>query len=62
MRHVMKLCRFIHTVISDGYTLAYTGTDTALYRISRKYRGLPCLRAVTFSKVILEDAHSKFLS
>jgi len=44
----MKHCRFIHIVIGDGYKLAYTGTDTNLYRGSRKYRELSCLTAVAY--------------
>jgi hypothetical protein len=59
MRHVMKLCRFIHTVIRGGYKLVYTGTDTKLYRGSRKYRGLSCLRAVAYYNFILGDIRWK---
>jgi hypothetical protein len=62
MRHVMKLCRFIHTIIRGGYKLAYTGTDTNLYRGSRKYKGLSCLRAVAYYSFILGDSRWKFLS
>ena len=58
----MKLCRFIHTVIRGGYKLAYTGTDTNLYRGNRKYRRLACLTAVAYYNFILGDARSKFLS
>jgi hypothetical protein len=62
MRHVMKLCRFIRTVIRGSYKLAYTGTDKNLYRGSRKFGGLSCLTAVAYYNFILGEAHSKFLS
>jgi hypothetical protein len=58
MQHVMKLCRFIHTVIRCGHTQAETGTDTSLYRGSLKSRGLSCLTAVAFQTFILGNAHS----